>query len=156
MTQIRMTNCRFFLHYIPRHCTCWIWLIDDPQQIISWHLSRITNLLCFLVIHPMKLGIILLECSTKRTAHIVTSIDAFIKVPSYYSWWYTQIREDNQLHCPLAVSSDLRQLYDLLFPFTNVTTQSAISLAVLLENYKLSVWWQMSIVRGIITHLQPI
>jgi len=72
-----------------------LWLIQGPQQIISWHLSRITNHLCFPVIHFMKLGIILLECSTNRNAHIVTSIDAYMKVPRSYSWWYAPIIEAN-------------------------------------------------------------
>jgi hypothetical protein len=38
-----MTIYRFFLHYKPRHSVCWLWLIHGPQQIISWHLSRITK-----------------------------------------------------------------------------------------------------------------
>jgi len=79
----------------------------------------------------MKVVIILLECSTNRNAHIMTSIDAFRKVPRYYSYWYTQITEADHLLCPSAISSsDLRQLYDLLFPFTNDFTQSVISLAL--------------------------
>jgi hypothetical protein len=66
----------------------------------------------------------------------------FMKVPRYSSyslcslWRCTQITDANYLHCAKAISSslsDLRQLYDLLFPFTNATTQSVISLALQLE-----------------------